>query len=141
MARDVDRMLSEHVEWNDVQRSLVGRCKDHVSGGAIAVGPQPVRRRDAPAVTRDEPGEVVMRSRGGQVVADPALVLEERGGHDRAHRVAAQVLWPGVTAPVAVEPGDGVVATRLQFAAKHVAIGHLISIATGGRAGQVDMAS
>ena len=47
-------------------------------GRAILVRSQPVHRGHAPAVTGREPGEVVLRHRRNQVVANTALVFEEK---------------------------------------------------------------
>ena len=67
------------------------------------------------------PGEAVRRHRRDQVVPDRALVLEELGCHDGAHRVTAEILRPARAAPVAVEAGDRVVPARLQRAAQNAA--------------------
>ena len=132
MSGHVDCVLLEHIELDDVQRSLMSGCEHNVRGNAIAVSPQPVRRRDAPAVARGEPGELVLRDRGAQIVADAALVLEELSRDDGADRVAALVLRPGPAAAVPVEPGHWVRATRLQLTAQDIAITHLSSIDVWG---------
>src|SRR5206468_10786016 len=106
----------------------------------IAVGPQPVRCRHAPPVPRHEPGELERRHRGGEVVPDAALMLQELGGDHGADRVAAQILRPGAAAPVAVEAGEGVGATRLQLAAQDIALVHESSIPTRGAADNADTA-
>ena len=103
---------------------LVGRRQHHRSGDAVTVGPQPVDGRDAPSVTGNEAGEVVLRHRRHQVVADAALVGEELGRHHGADRVAAEVVGPGVAAAVPVEAGEGVGPAGFELAAEHVAIGH-----------------
>jgi hypothetical protein len=71
---------------------------------------------------------MVLGRRGAQIVADATLVLKELSGHHRAYRVAALILRPGATAPISVEPGDRVGATRLQLTAEHIAIAHPSSI-------------
>jgi len=126
---DVDGVLLERGERNDLKRPFMGGRQHHVGGRAILVRPQPVHRGHAPAVTGREPGEVVPRHWSDQVVADTTLVLEERGRDHCANRVAPPVLRTGATAPVAVEAGEGVDATRLKLSTQHITIGHRTSIA------------
>ena len=126
---DVDGVLLERSERNDVKRPLMGGRQHHVGGRAVIVRPQPVQSGHAPAVAGREPGEVVLRHRGDQVIADTTLVLEERGRDHRADRVAPPVLRTGTTAPVTVKAGEGVDATRLKLATEHITIGHRTSIA------------
>ena len=122
-------MLAQRLERDDVERPLVRRREHDVGGRAVAVRAQPVDRGDAPAVAGHEAGEAVERHRRREVVADRALVLEELGGHDRADRVAAEVLGPGAAAAVAVEARDRVGPAGLEVAAEDVAFWHVRSIA------------
>src|ERR1044072_1701102 len=63
--------------------------------------------------------------RSDEVVADLELVSQELVRDDRAHRVAADVLRPGVAASVAKEAGHRVHATGLEGLAEHVElVGH-----------------
>src|SRR5450755_164322 len=124
MSGDVDGMLAQHRQGHDLQGPLMGGGQHDVRRGAIMVGPQPVSRRHAPAVARHEPGKLKLRSRGAEVVADAALMLQEPGGHDRADRVVADVLRPGVAASVAIEAGDRVGAARFQLTTQHVSVVH-----------------
>ena len=126
---DVNGVLLERGERNDLKRPFMGGRQHYVGGRAVLVRPQPVQRRHAPAVAGGEPREVVLRHRGDQVITDTTLVLEERGRHHRADRVAPQILRIGATAPVTVKAGEGVDATRLKLATEHVTIGHRSSIA------------
>ena len=126
---DVDGVFLERGERNDLKRPFMGGRQHYVGGRAVLVRPQPVHRGHAPAVAGREPREVVLRHRGDQVVADTALVLEERGRDHRADRVAPPVLRTGTTAPVTVKAGEGVDATRLKLATEHITIGHRTSIA------------
>jgi hypothetical protein len=128
MARDIHRVLLEHVEWHDVQRSLVGRREDHVSGSAIAVGAQPVHGRDAPAITGHQAGKLIGRDWRAQVVADAPLMVEKLSGDHSADGVAAEILWSGPAAAITVETGQRVAPAGLQLASEHIAIGHLSSI-------------
>ena len=97
------------------------------------VGPQPVAAVTHHRSPGPEPGEAELGPGRAEVVADPALVVEELGGDDRADGVAAPVLRSGAAASVPVEAGDGVGATRLQLAPEHVAFGHPRSIACHDR--------
>jgi hypothetical protein len=100
------------------------------------VRPQPVHRRHAPPVSRRQPLEPELRHRGGQVIADVLLMLEELGGHHGTDRVTAEVFRPGGTAPVPVEPGQRIGATWLKFPAKHITVAHARSIGMPGHAPQ-----
>ena len=70
-----------------------------------------------------EPGEAELGVRGGQVVADRRGELQELTRHPGAHRVHADVLRPGVAAPVAIEAGERVGVARLEIFAEDV-LGH-----------------
>ena len=70
----------------------MGRREHDGSGFALPVGAEPVRCRDAPTVTGNEPRESVLRHWRGEVVADAELVFEEFGRDNCADRVAAEVL-------------------------------------------------
>lgn len=72
-------MLLQQLERHDVEGTLV-RAREHDGGRrAVQVRAQPVGRRDAPPVTRIQPGEPVLRHRRAEVVADAPLVLEDLG--------------------------------------------------------------
>ena len=90
----------------------------------LTLGACPVGRRDAPPVARDEAWEAVLRARGRQVVADPALLVEELRGHNRTDGVAPEVLGAGAAAAVAEEAGDGVSAARFQLAPEDISLSH-----------------
>ncbi len=127
---DVDGVGLEDLQRDDLERALVGRGQHHRRGGALPVRLQPVGRGHAPPVPRHQPGEPELGHRRGQVVADPALVLEELGGHHRADGVAAQVLGAGRAASVPVESGERIGSTRLKLAAEHITVAHACSIRT-----------
>ncbi len=74
----VDLMFLEHRKRNDLKRPFVGGRQHDKGARAVLVRPQPVRRGYAPALAGREPGEVVLRHGGDQVVANTTLVLEER---------------------------------------------------------------
>ncbi len=133
---DVDGVLGKHCEGHDLKRPFMSGGQDHMGGRAIVMSSQPVSCCHAPAVPRRQPGELELRNRGRQIVADAALVLEEFSGHHGADRVASPVLWPGATAPITVEAGDRVGAAWLQFTTDHIAIIHRGSIRTSRRTRQ-----
>src|SRR6201986_1612766 len=117
---NVDTVLLERGQGNDLTCGLAcGREHDWRREAAL-VGAQPVRRRDAPAVSRHETREAVLRHRRAQVVADAPLVLEELARHHRADGVAAPVLWAGVAAAVPVEAGKRVSSTWVKLAAQPI---------------------
>lgn len=126
--RDVNCVVLEHGERNNVQSSLMGRRQHHWCSSAVVVGAQPVRGSYAPAIPWLQPGKTVLRHRRAQVIANTALVLQELTGHDRAYRMAPQVLGTGAAAPVSVETRDRVGPARLELAAQHIAIAHPSSI-------------
>ena len=82
------QVLPQRGEGHDVQGPLVGRGQHHVRGGAVVMRPQPVRRGHTPAVSGHQPGELVLRHRGGQVVANASLVVEKLLGDHGANGVA-----------------------------------------------------
>src|SRR6185437_1035600 len=127
---DVDGVGAKDLKRHDLERALVGRGQHDRRGGAVLVRLEPVGRGHAPPVARHEPGEPELGHRRRQVVADPALVLEELGGHHRADGVAAQVLGAGRAASVPVEAGERIGATRLKLAAEHITVAHACSIRT-----------
>src|SRR5215468_6627937 len=129
---NIHRVGGEGGQRHDLECPLMGRGQHHRRGGAVAVRPQPVRGGHAPPVPRHEPGELERRHRGGEIVPDAALMLQELGGDHGADRVAAQILRAGAAAAVAVEAGEGVGAARLQLAAQDIALGHESSIPTRG---------
>ena len=53
---------------------------------------------------------------------------EELLRHDRADRVAAEIVRAGAAAAVAVEAGQRIGAARLEVAAEDVALTHAVSI-------------
>lgn len=127
-------MLLERRKRNHLEGAFVGRGKHHRRRRPIAMSPQPVCRRDTPAIARNESWEPVLRHRGREIVADAALVVEELLGGYRTHGMTSGVLCSGVAPSIPMEAGKRVGAARLEFASKDVAIGHGTSIAeSGGR--------
>jgi len=107
----------------------MGGRQNHVGCRAVRVCSQPVHCGYAPPVAGLEPGEAILRHGCDEVVADATLVFKERGRDHRADCVAPAVLGAGAAAPVPIETGEGVDATRLKLSSQHIAIGHRSSIA------------
>jgi hypothetical protein len=130
---NVDFVFHQRLEGHDLEGALVGGGQHHRGGATILVSPKPIQGGDAPAVAGQQPGKPILGNRRQQVITDGALVLEKLGGHHRTDRVTADVLGPAGATTVAVVTGEGLGAARLQLAAEHVAIGHLVSIAPPGQ--------
>jgi len=133
--RNVYRVLSKDGQRYDFERPFMSGRKHHKRCRTIVVRSQPVPRRDAPAIPGYKSWEPVLMHRSDEIVADAALMVEEFRGHDGTNRVAAEILGPGVAAPISKEPGDRVETTRFEFSAQDVAFNHRDSIAqrTPGR--------
>ena len=129
----VDGIGPEDFQRDDLERALMSRGEHYGRGGAIAVGLQPVGGRHAPPVPRDQAREPELGHRRREVVAGPALVLEEFRGHHRADRVATEVLWSGGTASVPVETSQRIGPTWLKLAAKHITVAHIEKYPYHGR--------
>lgn len=125
-------MKLQDLERDDFECALVGRSQDHGGGRTVLMGPQPVEGSHAPAIAGNEPREPIGGHGGAEVVADAALVLEEFRSHDGADRVSSLIVGPRTAASVAIEPGDGICATRIECLAQNVLLGHGTSIAANG---------
>ena len=68
-------MLLERGERDDLKRPLMSGREHHRRGEAVLEGAQPIRRGDAPPVSRNEAREAELGRRGDEVVADASLVL------------------------------------------------------------------
>jgi len=124
-------VLAKCGQGHEVERTLVGGRQHDIGRRAIVVRSQPIRSGHAPTIAGPEPGEAILGHWRDQVVADTALVLEERGGDHRADRVASAVLRAGATATVAIEARERVDATRLELSTEDVAIRHDRSAVAG----------
>src|SRR5262245_25026743 len=96
---------------------------------SVAVREEPVHRRHAPPVARPQPGKHELWHLGDQVVANPALVVDELDTTLRPDPVAREILRTRAATAVAVEPSDRVVAARLKLSAENVPLAHHSSIA------------
>ena len=67
------------------------------------------------------PGNMELGSRCAEVVAVLARKLEELCRHAGADRVRADILRAGMAVAVAEEPGGGILATRCEWSAEHIA--------------------
>lgn len=122
--RQVDRVLLKHRERNDVGSAFVCGGEDDETRRTVEMGPQPVRRGNAPSIARGKTGEAILGNSGDEVVADLSLMFKELGGHDGTDRVAAEIFWAGRAATVAEESGERIETARLQLAAQDVPIRH-----------------
>jgi hypothetical protein len=120
----------QHVQGNDLQGTLVGRCEHNECGHPVIVRAEPVRRSHAPPVTRHQAWEPIMRHWCREIITDAALVIQEFCGHERTDRVAALIFGPGRAAAVAIEASDWIRSTRFEFAAENVLL-HLKSMSGG----------
>ena len=68
----------------------------------------PARCTQAPPVTGLQPWKAEFWNGSRKIVTARFGKLEKRRGHDRAYRVAADVLSPGIAAAVAKETGHGI---------------------------------
>src|SRR5918994_1257004 len=80
----VDGVLFERRKGRGVECTRARRRQHDERGNAVLVSAQPVGDRDAPAVTRHQAREAVLRPGSAQVVADALLVVEELRGDHRA---------------------------------------------------------
>src|SRR6478752_10344534 len=117
-------MLLETRERHDLEGARIGRREYDGRGEAVLVGLQPTGGDHAPTVARGQAEEAVLRPRRREVVADRALVAQEVLGHHGADRVQPHVLGTARAEAVAVEPGQGFGAARLELAAEDVALRH-----------------
>src|SRR5262245_35694401 len=76
---------------------------------------------EAPTVAGLEAGKAEFRHRRGKIIAARFGKRKKRGGHDRAHRVAADILPPGIAAAVAKEARHRADRTEFEPVAEHVA--------------------
>ena len=124
MGGNVKGVSLERGEGNHIQGTLVGRCEHHRRSNPVVVGAEPIQSRDTPAVPGNQALETKLWHRRREIVADAALMVEELLGHDRAHRVAAVIVGPGVTRPVAEEAGERIFPARLEIGAEHIEFSH-----------------
>ena len=122
--RYVHCVLLERGAGHDLERRFVRRRQYDIARLPIPVGAEPVHGRHTPAIARDEPGEAVLGHRSDEVVAYPALVLEELGRNDRTNCMRAKVFRPAGAAAVTVEAGQRLEAARLEFASEDVTLLH-----------------
>ena len=116
----IDSVLAQRLDRDDPQCRGVRGGEHHRRCGAVTVGVEPPRCADAPAVAGLEAGKAVLRHRCHEVVAASELMLEELRGHHSAHRVGAQVIRARRAAAVAIEAGERVAATLLEWTAEHI---------------------
>src|SRR5512133_888507 len=115
-------MGDEILDAHHLERPRVRRAEHHRRRAAGSVRLQPARRAHAPVIAGRQAREAPLRSRRGEVVAGDGAELEELGRHDRADRVAPDVLGPRRAAAVAVEAGHRIARAGQQLAADDVEV-------------------
>jgi hypothetical protein len=84
------------------------------------MGFEPAGCADAPVVTRLEPGKVVGRGWGAQVVPLGLAVAEKSLGHHTANAVAAKVSGVGVAIAIAMPAGHRLASANQHRLPQHV---------------------
>lgn len=116
----IDRVPLKVSKGAVIERALVGGAQHHARRASRFERLLPARRAQAPAVAGLEAGEAESRQRRRQVVAARFGEFQEFGCRDHAHRMAADILRPGIAAAVAVEPGHRLDRTGFEWASQHV---------------------
>jgi hypothetical protein len=104
-----------------VQSTFVSSAQDHAGRLARLECFLPTGCTEAPTVAGFQAAKAEFRPRRRKIVAAGSGKLEERGRHDRADRVAADILLPSVAAAVAKETRHGVYRADFQPVTEHVA--------------------
>lgn len=121
IGRHINRVFTQYFERHDLGRKFVCAGKHDRGSGAVHMGTKPVSRSHAPAVTRIQAGESVLRRRCSQCVSDAGLVIQKLAADDGTDGMAAYVAGIGVAAAVAVPAGHWFGPTRFKRAAEHIA--------------------
>ena len=80
---------------------------------------KPTLRNHTPAITRLQTRKAVLGHWRDQVIADAPLLLEESRGYHCAHQVDC-LIRPRGAAAIAIEAGNRICATALQFATQDI---------------------
>jgi hypothetical protein len=107
-------------EVGELHRRGVGGFEDHRGRDP---GPKrfgPASRAQAPLISWLQTREVVLGSRGGQVVSDRTGEFQEIRCDPGAHDVHAGVRTPGAAAPVPVESGQRIVGAVLKLGTEDI---------------------
>lgn len=116
------------IDRDDRQSCFIRRFQHDGGLDAIGVGLQPPARTHTPAVTRLEPRESKLWMRGGEIVADRLLMLEEFSGHHRADRVRTEVIRTGIAVSVAVEAGQRLHTAHFEGLTEDVVLLHALTV-------------
>src|SRR5262249_43567255 len=117
----VHRVLLQLIQADVVERALVGGGQHDLRRRPGLEGLAPTGRAQAPAVSGLEAGKSEIRHGRAEVVAASPGELEEFRGHQRADRVHAAILGPGVAAAVSEKPGQRLGGAFGERPAQHVA--------------------
>jgi hypothetical protein len=118
---DINRVLLQDGQVDHLQRSNVGGSQYHRRSYARLIGLSPTLRNHTPPITRLQTGKAKLRRWCDQVVADPALVLQEFRGNHCAHQMRG-LTRSGAAATIAVEARDRVGTAGLQFGTKDIGL-------------------
>ena len=103
------------------QSAFVRSAQNHAGRLGRLEGFLPSRCAKTPTIAGLEAGKAEFRHRCRKIVAARFREREKRGGHDGAHRVAADVLRTGIAAAVSKEPRHGSYGTGLEPLTEYVA--------------------
>jgi hypothetical protein len=117
--RDVNRILLQHSKIDYVERSDVSGCQYHWWSYTSLVGLKPALGNHTPPVARLQTRKPERWRRRDQVVADAPLLPQELRGDHCTHQMNG-LIWSGGAAAIAIEAGNRVCATALQFAAEDI---------------------
>lgn len=117
--RDVNRVLLQHSKIDYFERSDVGGCQYHWWSYTSLVGLKPALGNHTPPVAGLQTRKPERGRRRDQVVPDAPLLPQELRGHHCAHQMNG-LIWSSGAAAIAIEAGNRVCATALQFAAEDI---------------------
>jgi hypothetical protein len=118
-----DCVLEEKLEGDDFEGRFVRGFEDDGARSAGLLNVEPAACAHAPAVTRLEAGESVLRHGCREVVAEAGRGGKKLFCDDAADRVHAEVVGAGVATAIAIEAGYGVDTTGFEGLTEDVFLG------------------
>jgi hypothetical protein len=113
-------MCLEFFHGHELQRAGVGRFQIDGRGAIVIERSFPTRDADTPFISRFQSGEAPFGPRCDQIVAVEHREIEELLRHLDTDCVLADVVRPGATIPVAVEPGERIATAAFEFGSQNV---------------------
>jgi hypothetical protein len=113
-------MGEEYVEWDVINCAFVARLQNQGRRKPGFPRLLPTQDTQAPPVSRLEPGEFILRTRGRQIIASRLAESQEGLGDLGADEVASGVVRSGATVAVAKESGLGGETTGLKLLAQDI---------------------